>query len=129
MWDAFQAGTLAHEPFCPEVALESETGDPNVTARNLHSLFYSTPERAILAVIVNGRDTRPVLIVFKTGEVYSASGFAIGEHAEDLARFLTEHNDGDWEEDYDKMLDLLRSTPVDVPGPIDLPRWNHRRVY
>lgn len=118
MLDAFRAGVRAYQPVCPGVTLEPETGEPEVTARNLHAVFFSSPKRAILSVIASGRPGWPVLILLKTGEAYLASGFRLGE--DDLARFLAEHTDGDWEEDFEQIRGQLKDWPADHAGPIEI---------
>ncbi len=116
--DAFRAGVQTYQPICPGLTLEPETGDPDVTARNLHAIFFSSPKRAILSVIASGQPEWPVLIVLKTGETYLASGFRLA--SEHLARFLVEHNDGDWREDFEEMHGQLKDLPADMAGPVHI---------
>jgi hypothetical protein len=106
---------------CNGINLDAEDGDPETTARNLHAIVSSAPERSILSVVnLNGK----VLIILKTGESYLATGFSIGSDGAGtaaLARFLVGHNDGDWMENYDWMLKILSSWPADLAGPVALP--------
>ncbi len=119
--DAFRSGVKAYQPVCPGLTLEPETGDPAVTARNLHALFFSSSERRILDVIACGRRPGPVLIVFNSGEVYLAAGFSIGENSDDLARFLVEHTGGTIVDDFDAMREYLQAWPTDLAGPVHIP--------
>jgi hypothetical protein len=112
--EAFQAGVKVYQPLA-DVPLSAETGDPETTARNAHALFQSG--RTILAVISSGVPHQGVLFVFKTGELFLATGFTL-TNCEPLARFLVEHNDGDWTEEYDRMLSHLKAWPTDMAGPI-----------
>ena len=119
---AFREGVKRYEPVCEGLELEPECGDPATTTRNLHRIVSSSPERSIMAVISSGAGS--VLIALKTGESYLATGYSIGSDGPgtaELARFLVEHNDGDWLEDYEWMLKVLSSWPQDLAGPIALP--------
>jgi hypothetical protein len=119
---AFQSGVKQYQPVCAGLDLEPECGDPATTTRNLHRVVSSSPERSILAVISSGASS--VLIALKTGESYLATGYSIGSEGPgtaELARFLVEHNDGDWREDYDEMFEVLATWPSDMAGPIPLP--------
>jgi hypothetical protein len=122
MGSALKAGLKQYQPVCGGVKLDPECGDPETTTRNLHQIVSSSPGRSILAVIssANGQ----VLIVFKTGETYLATGYSIGSDGPGtaaLARFLIEHNNGDWMDDYDWMHRVLINWPPDMAGPVALP--------
>jgi hypothetical protein len=109
MLRSFYAGSAYHLN-----GLEPEDHSIENTLRNLGSIG-----RPILGIIgYCGR----VLLVFKTGEVYFASGFAVGRDcagASALARYLVEHTDGDWTTQYEEMLEVVTSWEID--GPIYLP--------
>jgi len=89
--------------------LEPEPRDPAATARNLHAIFFSAPERAILSVIAPGR---PGLVLMGAQDGRSLPGQRVRLGSPDLARFLIEHNDGDWRQDYDEMAEQLATWPV-----------------
>lgn len=123
MTEAFKTGCKQYQPLCNGIKLDPECGDPETTTRNLHRIVASSPERSVLAVINSG-DGR-VLVVFTDGETYLATGYSIGTSGpgtQELARFLVEHNGGDWIEDYDWMLKVLANWPSDMAGPVSLPR-------
>jgi hypothetical protein len=122
MLNAFKTGCKQYQPLCDGIKLEPECGDPASTTRNLHNIVSSSPQRSILAILNSGDSG--VLIVLKTGETYLATGYSIGSNGPGtvaLARFLIEHNDGDWREDFDEMFELLASWPADLAGPVSIP--------
>ena len=89
-----------------------------MTTRNLRLLAR---DRAILAVIADGK--RGVLVIFKTGEMYIATGYSIGKDAvgtSELAKFLVEFNDGDLTESYEEMYEELVTWPADLAGPVPI---------
>lgn len=121
MIGAFKEGVSRYQPVYDGINLDAENGDPETTARNLHAIVSSSSERSILSVI---NRAGKVLIILKTGESYLATGFSIGSDGPGtaaLARFLVDHNDGDWLEDYDWMYKILSSWPADMAGPVALP--------
>jgi hypothetical protein len=109
MLRAFYAGVPYHLS-----VLEPEDQSVDRTLRNLAAI-----DRPILGIIgYCGR----VLMVFKTGEVYYASGFAVGRDCIEsaaLARYLVDHTDGDWTTQYDEMLEVIVTWTID--GPVPLP--------
>jgi len=115
---AWQTGSTFH-PVSPDVtleALEPEVMDPIVTTRNLKLL-----NRSIFGLL---NDMGKILVVFKTGEVFYATGYSIGEspsttHLRDM---LISHNEGDWTTDRELLLHCLQGWPVDMHGPIWLPK-------
>ncbi len=115
---AFNQEVKDYQPICQGLTLEHECGDPAVTTRNLRLLAR---DRAILAVIADGK--RGVLVIFKTGEMYIATGYSIGKDAvgtSELAKFLVEFNDGDLTESYEEMYEELVTWPADLAGPVPI---------
>jgi hypothetical protein len=112
---AFRGGTSYH-PAYEGLNLVPEDGTITATSHNLEAL--NLPVFGIIGFA--GR----VLIVFKTGLIYYARGFAVGartEKAAALAKYLTEHTDGDWTTQYDEMLDVVSLWTVDGPVPLPPP--------
>lgn len=124
MLHAFWNGITPYQPVCSGVILAKEIDDPATTTRNLKAIMASQVEGASRGILIPINHAGRVLIVFRSGESYFATGFRVGMHCERveaLARFLLDHNEGDWTDDAEHLLRVLRAHPVDQPGPIWLP--------
>lgn len=124
MRSAARDGVDGYQPIFRGQPLEVEAAIPEVSLKNLRILLKAGLQVASMIAVESGH----ILVVFKTGETYLATGFAVGE-ASDLtkafAQFASEAFPGsrrEWENqiihfyapDYQGLINPAR-TPIAGP--------------
>ena len=85
MQQAARNGLDGYQPIFRDQPLEVEACIPEVSLRNLRVLLKAGLEVSTMTVVEEGH----VLIAFKTGETYLATGFAVGQ-VSDLTKFFSQ---------------------------------------
>lgn len=116
MLRAWKEGVEQYRPTFQDEPLEIESGDVDVTLRNLQKIIHGLQREGWVSHFYVGAKAQ-ILVTFTSGENYLATGFTIGEETpkvRGLAQFAAENGLGRFNEVYP----FLAALPKDYRGVI-----------